>query len=412
MDTERYIYADNAATTPLSPAALEAMMPLLTNTFGNPNGTHAIARAAAEALEDARQRIAHGLDAAAPQEIYFTSGGSESDTWVIDGAVRRFHDLYGPDAPVRIVTSAIEHHAVLHACEARERAGIAEVTYLPVDSCGRIRPADLARVLDDAAAANRACSVDAPPAALVSVMLANNEVGTIEPVRELAAVAHEHGVPCHTDAVQAVGHIPMSVRELGVDALSLSAHKLHGPRGVGVLYLREGFSIPPLIAGGAQERGLRGGTENVAGAVGLAAALEEALCGLEDRRARIAHLRDELVERVVAAMPDVVPTGEQDPARRLPSIASFICRDVDGELLTVLLDHAGVAAATGSACSTGSTDPSHVITALGWTDPRWAHGTLRLSLGDDVTADDVRELCQRVPATIERARMLSGVGAL
>lgn len=400
-----YIYADNAATTPLSPRALEAMMPYLTSVFGNPSGIHRVARDAAAALTDARERVAQALGAEA-QEIYFTSGGSESDTWVLRGAVRRFRDLYGADAPVRLVTSAIEHHAVLHTCETLEREGV-EVTYLPVDALGHVDPADLERAFADAEDKNRAVGVTAPACALVSIMLANNEVGTIEDVRELARIAHTHQVPFHTDAVQAVGHIPVDVTELGVDALSLSAHKFHGPRGTGALYLREGFSIPPLIQGGAQERGERAGTENVAGAVGLAAALEEAVVNLAERRGRLAQLRDELVRRIVDAVPGVRATGDPDPAHRLPGTASFVCHNVDGELLVVLLDRAGVAAATGSACSTGETGPSHVIAALGITDPRWALGSLRLTLADDITAEEIDLLAERVISTIKRTRNLS-----
>lgn len=400
-----YIYADNAATTPLSPRALEAMTPYLTSVFGNPSGIHRIARDAAAALSDARERVAHALGAEA-QEIYFTSGGSESDTWVLRGAVRRFRDLYGADAPVRLITSVIEHHAVLHTCETLEREGV-EVVYLPVDTLGHVDPADLERALADAEDTNRMAGVTAPACALVSIMLANNEVGTIEDVRELVRVAHAHQAPFHTDAVQAVGHIPVDVAELGVDALSLSAHKFHGPRGTGALYLREGFSIPPLIQGGAQERGERAGTENVAGAVGLAAALEEAVEDLPARRERLAHLRDELVRRIVNAVPDVRATGDPDPARRLPGTASFVCYNVDGELLVVLLDRAGVAAATGSACSTGETGPSHVIAALGITDPRWALGSLRLTLADDITTEEIDLLAERVIATIKRTRNLS-----
>ena len=400
-----YFYADNAATTPLSPRALEAMTPYLTSVFGNPSGIHRIARDAAAALTDARERVAQALGAEA-QEIYFTSGGSESDTWVLRGAVRRFRDLYCAGAPVRLITSAIEHHAVLHTCETLEREGV-EVVYLPVDTLGHVDPADLERALADAEDTNRMAGVTAPACALVSIMLANNEVGTIEDVRELVRVAHAHQAPFHTDAVQAVGHIPVDVAELGVDALSLSAHKFHGPRGTGALYLREGFSIPPLIQGGAQERGERAGTENVAGAVGLAAALEEAVEDLPARRERLAHLRDELVRRIVNAVPDVRATGDPDPARRLPGTASFVCHNVDGELLVVLLDRAGVAAATGSACSTGETGPSHVIAALGITDPRWALGSLRLTLADDITAEEIDLLAERVIATIKRTRNLS-----
>lgn len=407
-DSIPYIYADNAATTPLSPAALDAMMPYLTTTFGNPSGIHRIAREAAEALEGARARMARCLGASNPGEVYFTSGGSESDTWVLNGAVNRFRDLYGEGVPVRLVTSEIEHHAVLHTCQALEREGV-RITYLPVDHLGHVSVENLDRVLTELDEKNRSAGIEAPGASLVSIMLANNEIGTIEDVAALARAAHAHGVPFHTDAVQAVGHVPVNVNELGVDALSLSAHKFHGPRGVGALYLREGFSIPPLIRGGAQERGERAGTENVAGAMGMAAALEEALDGLVERARLVSSLRDELVRRITDTVPDIYLTGDPDPSHRLPGIASLVCRDTDGELLVVLLDRTGVAAATGSACSTGETGPSHVINALGITDPRWSHGALRLSLADDATERDIDLIAERVCAAIVKTRNLSAM---
>lgn len=483
QDAEPYIYADNAATTPLSPAALDAMMPFLTDAFGNPSGIHRVARQAAEALGSARARMAELLGAERADEVYFTSGGSESDNWALRGAVQRFRDLYGSDAAPRIITSSIEHHAILHCCEALEREGV-EVTYLPVDEHGFVRAGDLEAALvaneqkaraerasdhadagrgsncadaDDKAticeprtaeangAEREAASTDShratrelagfaiagerltgaddtaprPPAtALVSIMLANNEVGTIEPIRELAAVAHRHGAPFHTDAVQAVGHIAVDVRELGVDALSLSAHKFHGPRGAGALYLRDGFSIPPLIAGGAQERGERAGTENLAGIVGMTAALEEAVHNLGRNAQRVSSTRDELVQHILASCEGVHLTGAPCPSAteaadnhapdRLPSIASFTCGDVDGELLVVLLDRAGVAAATGSACSTGSTEPSHVLTAMG-ISPGNARGALRLSLAESITREELDLLKQRIPAAIKRARLMSGI---
>lgn len=422
---EPYIYADNAATTPLSPRALEAMMPYLTSSFGNPSGIHRVAREAAEALGNARGNMARLLGASHASEVYFTSGGSESDNWVLRGAVQRYRDLFGRDTNVRIITSSIEHHAILHCCDALEREGV-RVTYLPVDEHGFVRPCDLETALEEH---EREARTEAPAAALVSIMMANNEVGTIEPICELAAIAHTHGVPFHTDAVQAVGHIPVDVEELGVDALSLSAHKFHGPRGVGALYLREGFSIPPLIAGGAQERGERAGTENLAGIIGMAAALEESCAHLGRDMERVAALRDEFVRHLLAEVDEVlltgaplgshavhtsandgVPTVEAVSPMRLPSIASFTCENVDGELLVVLLDRAGVAAATGSACSTGSIDPSHVLTAMG-VDAATARGALRLSLANDITREKLDLLKQRVPAAIKRARLMSGIGA-
>lgn len=404
-----YIYADNAATTPLSPRALDAMMPHLTGAFGNPSGIHRAARDAAVALDDARAAVARLLGAARAEEIYFTSGGSESDNWILRGTVRRFRDIYGARAVPHVVTSAIEHHAILNCCQALETEGV-RVTYLPVDDRGLVDSDDLESVLTEHDLRARMRD-DGVPVALVSVMLANNEVGTIQPIRELSAIAHAHGAPFHTDAVQAVGHIPVSVRDLGVDALSLSGHKFHGPRGIGALYLREGFSIPPLIAGGSQERGERAGTENVAGVVGMAAALEESCETLRLDVERISNLRDELVRNLLREVDDLTLTGvptDVGSAGRLPSIASFTCRDVDGELLVVLLDRMGVAAATGSACSTGSTHPSHVLTSMGISAAD-ARGALRLSLASDVTADDIALLSERIPVCIRKARLISSM---
>lgn len=408
-DIMPYIYADNAATTPLSPRALEAMTPYLTHSFGNPSGIHRMAREAAVALGEARGTMARLLGAEHADEIYFTSGGSESDNWILRGAARRFRDAYGDRAVPHIVTSAIEHHAILHCCQDLEAEGV-RVTYLPVDAQGRVHPSELERALAEHDAREAGAGTNAP-AALVSIMLANNEVGTIEPVRKLAAIAHAHGAPFHTDAVQAVGHIPVDVRKLDVDALSLSGHKFHGPRGIGALYLREGFSIPPLIAGGAQERGERAGTENLAGIVGMAAALEEACGALAQNAARIAELRDELVRDLLGEIDGIRLTGAPIAVGfddRLPSIASFTCDNVDGELLVVLLDRAGVAAATGSACSTGSTEPSHVLTAMG-IDAAAARGALRLSLASNVTAEDITLFSERVPTCIRKARLISGM---
>lgn len=408
-DIMPYIYADNAATTPLSPRALEAMTPYLTHSFGNPSGIHRMAREAAVALGEARGTMARLLGAEHADEIYFTSGGSESDNWILRGAARRFRDAYGDRAVPHIVTSAIEHHAILHCCQDLEAEGV-RVTYLPVDAQGRVHPSELESALEEHGAREAAAGTNAP-AALVSIMLANNEVGTIEPVRKLAAIAHAHGAPFHTDAVQAVGHIPVDVRELDVDALSLSGHKFHGPRGIGALYLREGFSIPPLIAGGAQERGERAGTENLAGIVGMAAALEETCGALAQSAARIAELRDDLVRDLLGEIDGIRLTGAPIAVGfddRLPSIASFTCDNVDGELLVVLLDRAGVAAATGSACSTGSTEPSHVLTAMGIPAPT-ARGALRLSLASNVTAEDIALLSERVPTCIRKARLISGM---
>ncbi|MBY4797831.1 cysteine desulfurase [Collinsella sp. AGMB00827] len=397
-----YIYADNAATTPLSQKARAAMMPYLTENFENPSGIHRISREAAQALTDYRGRIAAQLDAR-PGEIYFTSGGSESDTWVLRGAVQRMldrmhaHSVSGWPLRPCIITSAIEHHAILRTCDALAAEGV-EIIRLPVNEMGAVSETALESALDQAE--NRV--------ALVSIMLANNEIGTIQDIPRLAALTHERGIPFHTDAVQALGHIPVSVAQLGVDALSLSAHKFHGPQGIGALYLKEGFSIPPLIFGGEQERGRRAGTENLAGIAGMATALEEATEALEHKMSRLHTLREQLTA-AITAVDGVQATGDTYRSRRLPGLASFICHDVDGELLTVMLDRAGIAAATGSACSTGSTEASHVILALGYDDPRWNRGSLRLSLADDVTDEEVDTLCTQVPACIVRCRTMSGL---
>lgn len=407
MDPSRYIYADNAATTPLSPAALDAMMPYLTTDFGNPGGIHRVAKQAASDLNALRNKFAELIGADSPRHVLFTSGGSESDTWAITSAVEHWLHKHPADAPARIITTPIEHHAVLRSCEYLQDAGRAKVILLPVDEYGFVDPHNLDKLLGSLHQQDLEKGADAPPAALVSVMLANNEVGTIEPVRELASIAHAHGVPLHTDAVQAVGHIPVSLTELGADALSLSGHKFHGPRGTGALIVSESFPLRSLIQGGEQEQGLRAGTENLAGIAGMTAALAEASASLSSTMKRVATQRDTLVHALLKTVANIKLTGAPLGDRRLPSIASFVIKDIDAELLCVLLDKAGIAAATGSACNTGSTEPSHVVTALGFTDSAWSSGTLRLSLADNITPEDIQLLIERVPPAIKRARLLS-----
>lgn len=404
----RYIYADNAATTQLSPVALEAMMPYLTDRIGNPGGIHRLAKQAAKDLAQTRAHVAELLGASSPREIIFTSGGSESNNLILQGAVRAFRAQWGSKVPVRIITSQFEHHSVLHTCAALEHDGV-EVTYLPVDSQGFVNPSDLERALESSRSSSLVAGTATPATVLVSIMLANNEVGTLQNISELTAIAHEFGSPFHTDAVQAVGHTPIKVIDLDVDALSFSAHKFHGPRGVGATYIKTGFAISPLIHGGGQELGLRAGTENLAGAVGLAAALDEALDDLPVRCSALHAHREELTQAILGSISDVISTGPRNKYDRLPSIASFICKNIDGELLTVILDKAGVAASTGSACTAGSTDPSHVLRAMGFTDPAWAKGTLRLSLADDIAQEDIDLLKERVPQAITQARLLSGM---
>ena len=405
--TARYIYADNAATTQPSQAAIKAMMSFFTTEFGNPGGIHRIAKQAARRLEDLHRSFAQLVDAPSARSVVFTSGGSESDNWALVGAVERFHRLYGHSAPSRIITTPIEHEAILKRCRALEAQGLATVHLLPVDRYGFVQTADLSSLLESLARENQQHGLNAPPAALASIMLANNEIGTIQDIAALSKIAHTYGVPFHTDAVQAIGHIPVSFQALGVDALSLSGHKFHGPRGVGALILSPTFDMQPYIDGGGQEWGLRSGTQNIAGIAGMEAALQEALDKLENASISVTTRRDRLVNSLLEAIPDIELTGAPLEGRRLPSIASFILKNVDAELLCVLLDKSGVAASTGSACSAGSTEPSHVIEAIGVNDPAWSRGTLRLSLGDDVTDEDIDALLTRVPEAVRRTRFMS-----
>ncbi len=377
------IYADNAATTRLSPAALEAMLPYLQEEYGNPSSLYRFAGRARQVLEGARADLAACLNAQ-PEEIVFTSGGTESDNWALRGVA----EALGKKGK-HILVSAVEHHAILHTAQWLRKQGF-EVEQLPVDSLGRVRPEALEAAL-------RSDTI------LVSVMLANNEIGTIEPIRALAAVAHEHGVLFHTDAVQAVGHIPVDVGELGVDLLSLSGHKFHGPRGIGALYVKKGTPILPLIHGGGQERGRRSGTENVAGAVGMAAALKERLATLEADSARLADLRDRLVQGLLK-LPKSRLTG--DPTDRLPSIASLVFECVEGESILLQLDARGICASSGSACSSTSLEPSHVLLAIGLPH-EVAHGSVRLSLGEETTQADVDFILENLTAVVNNLRAMS-----
>lgn len=379
------IYADNAATTKLSSGALAAMMPYLTQEFGNPSSLYDFAGQAKSALEKARADIAQCLNAEAT-EIFFTSGGTESDNWALRGVA----EALGKKGK-HILISAIEHHAILHTGDWLRRQGF-EVELLPVDRFGTVQPETLEKAL-------RADTI------LVSVMLANNEIGTIEPVKELATIAHKRGVLFHTDAVQAAGHIPVDVKNLGVDLLSLSGHKFHGPRGAGVLYIKKGTAILPLIQGGGQERGRRSGTENVAGAVGLAAALKEQCAHLDERSLWQSVLRDKLI-REILKLPCSYLTG--NPINRLPSIASFAFEAIEGESILLQLDARGICASSGSACSSTSLEPSHVLLAIGLPH-EVAHGSVRLSLGDDVTEEDVDTIAKNLIEAVNDLRRMSPV---
>ena len=379
------VYADNAATTRLSPTALAAMMPYLTEEYGNPSSLYDFAGRSKTALEKARADIAQCLNAKA-EEIFFTSGGTESDNWALRGVTEALKKRGR-----HILISAVEHHAVLYTGQWLNKQGF-EVELLPVDRYGTVQPETLKKALR-------------PDTILVSVMLANNEIGTIQPIRELAALAHKNGTLFHTDAVQAVGHIPVDVKTLGVDLLSLSGHKFHGPRGTGALYIKEGTAILPLIHGGGQEHNRRSGTENVAGAVGLAAALKERCGTLEEDGERIAALRDKLIESVLR-LPKSQLTGH--PVDRLPSIASFTFEAIEGEAILLQLDARGICASSGSACSSTSLEPSHVLLAIGLPH-EVAHGSVRLSLGDDATEKDVADIIQGLTEVVNNLRAMSPV---
>ena len=381
-----YIYADNAATTRMSRAAIEKMTPYLYECYGNPSALYSLGQRAKDALEEARETVAR-LIGAEPREIVFTSGGSEAD----NQAIRSAAEAGAKKGKRHIVSDAIEHHAVLHTLKRLEREGF-EVTLVPVTPKGLVEPAAIAAAIRE-------------DTCLVTVMTANNEIGTIQPIKEIGKICRARGVTFHTDAVQAVGHIPLSVGELGVDLLSASAHKVHGPKGVGFLYAKRGTPLSNLIEGGAQERGRRAGTENVAGIVAMAAALEEAVAGLDENAKRLIPLRDRLIAGL-ARIPHGALNG--DPVRRLPSNVNFCFEGIEGESLLLLLDDRGIAASSGSACTSGSLDPSHVLLAIG--RPHGvAHGSLRLSLGEDATEAEVDYMIAEVADVVSYLRGFSPV---
>jgi len=375
------VYLDHAATTPLASQVLEAMLPYFQREFGNPNSLHQAGRAARRAVEDARSQVARLLNCQ-PHQLIFTSGGTEADNLAVWGSVR----THGKRRP-HVITSSIEHHAVLDACGFLESQGV-EVTYLPVDAHGRLDPDAVSRALR-------------PDTLLVSLMLANNEVGSLQPIEKIAKRLQDHPAVFHTDAVQAVGQLPLDVEALGVDLLTLSAHKVYGPKGVGALYVRDEALLAPLLRGGGQERGMRPGTENVAGIVGLGAAAELAKAALPEDGARLARLRDRLIEGVIGGVEGARLTGH--PQQRLPGSASFCFEGVMGESLLLKLDMHGVCASTGSACTSGRLDPSHVLLALG-VSKDLANGSLRLTLGRGTTKDQVDRVLALLPEAVAQGR--------
>ena len=381
---KRFVYADNAATTPVTPAVLEAMTPWLMENYGNPSSIYSIGRAARTAVEKARRQVAAALNAD-PGEIYFTSCGTEADNWALKGSMRR----WAAKGKKHLITAAFEHHAILHSAKALEKEGF-EVTYLPVTPEGLVDPAELEKAIRE-------------DTALVSIMLANNEIGTVQPIAELAAIAHAHGAWFHTDAVQAVGHIPVDVKALGVDMLSLSGHKFHAPKGVGALYVKKGILPNIFMDGGAQEKGRRAGTENLASIVGLGEAITVATASLEENMARITAMRDRLIDSLLQ-LPRTRLNGSRE--HRLPGNLNISFEGIEGESLLLKLDFAGICGSSGSACTSGSLDPSHVLLAIGLPH-EIAHGSLRISFSDQNTEEDVDYILEVLPEIVTSLRNMS-----
>ena len=380
------IYADNAATTKMSPTAIGAMMPYLSETYGNPSSLHSVGQAAAEALADARGRIAAilGCDA---REITFTSGGSEADNQAILSAAR----LGARKGKRHIISTAFEHHAVLHTLQKLEKEGFS-VTLLDVHENGLVTAEQVAEAIRE-------------DTCLVTIMYANNEIGTIQPISEIGALCRERGVLFHTDAVQAVGHLPINVREQNIDLLSFSGHKFRGPKGVGALYARRGVALTNVIEGGGQEWGKRAGTENIPAIMGMTAALEEACGHMEESGKRLSALRDRLIEGL-SKIPHSAVNGDRDS--RLPGNVNICFEGIEGESLLLLLDDKGICASSGSACTSGSLDPSHVLLAIG-RPHEVAHGSLRLSLGEENTAEEVEYMIEAVTEVVSYLRSISPV---
>ena len=382
----RFVYADNAATTPIDRRVLDKMLPFLTTEYGNASTLYQLGKSSHLALEEARKEIALTLNAD-PSEIFFTGGGSESDNMALRGAMK------SPQAKGRkhMITSTIEHPAILRTAEALEKEGY-KVTYLPVDSTGKVRLADLeAAITEDTA--------------LVSIMFANNEVGTINDIAEIGALCRGKGVLFHTDAVQAFGHVPVDVKAMNIDVLSLSGHKINAPKGVGAIYIRKGVMLTPVITGGGQEKGRRSGTENIAGIVGLGEAARLKREHLQQEMEYVGGLSRKLIDGVMQ-FPQTILTGH--PTDRLPGTCSFCINAIEGESLVLLLDMHGICASTGSACSTGSLDPSHVLLGLGLPH-EIAHGSLRLTLGAQNTEEDVDYILEKLKLVVERLRMMSPI---
>lgn len=380
----KLIYADNSATTALAPEVLEKMMPYLTNEYGNPSSLYSFAANAKSAVETARAQVADAIGAT-PREIYFTAGGSESDNWALKGIAKAMKRK----GKTHIISSKFEHHAILHTLETLKNEGF-EITLLEVHSDGLVRPEELSAAIK-------------PETGLVSIMYANNEIGTIQPITEIGEICRKNGIIFHTDAVQAVGNVHIDVVKQNIDLLSMSAHKFHGPKGVGALYCRKGVAFPNLIDGGAQERGRRAGTENVPGIVGLGAAIERAVKTIDERAERLSEIRDHFIDEALKIERSRV-NGDRE--HRLPSNVNMCFEGIEGESLLLMLDMKGICASSGSACTSGSLDPSHVLLAIGLKH-EIAHGSLRLSFGEETTMEDADYILSVLPEIIEKLRVMS-----
>lgn len=382
--SDRNIYFDHAATTPVRTEVIEAMLPYFNEKFGNPSSIYSLGRDSKKAIEEARETVAKAINAQ-PREIFFTGSGTEADNWAIKGVA-----YANKQKGKHIITTAIEHHAVLHTCQYLESDGF-EVTYLPVDSDGLV-------TAEQVRAAIR------PDTILISIMFANNEIGTVQPIAEIGKVAKEKGITFHTDAVQAMGNIPINVVEMNIDLLSMSSHKFYGPKGIGALYVKKGVKITSFLHGGAQERGRRASTENVPAIVGLAKALEIAVANMEQYNKKLLALRDRTINEIEKKIPFIRLNGHRE--KRLPGNVNFSFEFIEGESLLLMLDMKGIAASSGSACTSGSLDPSHVLLAIGLAH-EIAHGSLRVTFGNENTDADVDYLMEVLPIIVQRLREMS-----
>ena len=380
----RQVYLDYSATTPVKEEVLQEMIPYFTEQFGNPSSLYTMGLTSKEAVDKARSQVA-ALIGADSKEIYFTGCGSEADNWAVFGTVDKFKEKGN-----HIITTRIEHHAMLHSCEFLEKNGY-KVTYLEVEPDGTVKPENLEAAITD-------------QTILISIMMVNNEVGTIEPIKELAAIAKKHGILFHTDAVQALANVPIDVKDLGVDMLSVSAHKIYGPKGIGALYIRKGLRISNYMHGGAQEMGRRAGTENLAGIVGFGKAAELAKINMEEHIAHCSQLRDYLIDRITREIPDTFVNGTME--HRHPGNANITFKYIEGESILLLLDYKGVSVSTGSACSSKSLEPSYVLTALG-VPVEMVHGTVRFTVGDFTTKEDIDYTVESIKRIVERLRSMS-----